>query len=295
MAMNISVSSYSFNGLFPPGERNERQVVEKAAEMGFDTIEFSGLHPPAGNDVLSFALDLRTACDRRGLKITNYAVAADFLCGSGGDLDAEIERVKQEVLVAEALGAPAMRHDASRGFPNGHAGPKSFNVALNRLAAGCRAVTEFAVGRHIRTMVENHGFFCQDSDRVEQLICAVNHPNFGALVDIGNFACVDEDCAGAVGRLVPYAFHVHVKDFHLKSGMMPFPGEGWFRSRAGNFLRGAIIGHGEIPVFQCLSLLQSAGYDGPLSIEFEGMEDPLRGIALGQEYLGKLLLWLKNC
>jgi len=25
------------------------------------------------------------------------------------------------------------------------------------------------------------------------------------------------------------------------------------------------------------------------------MEDPLRGIALGQEYLGKLLLWLKNC
>ncbi len=292
--MKIGVSSYSYFRLFESRTVNDLEIADQASTMGFTSIEFAGLHPPEDMTALSFAPEVRTACDRLGLTIINYAVGADFLRGSEGDLDAEIERIKEEVLVASALGAPNMRHDASCGFPAGHAGPKRFNAALGRLAAGCRAVTEFAAGRGIRTMVENHGYFCQDSDRVEQLICEVGHPNFGALIDIGNFACVDEDSAQAVARLAPYAFHVHIKDFHLKSGMMPFPGEGWFRSRAGNFLRGAIIGHGDIPVFQCLWLLHAAGYDGPLSIEFEGLEDPLQGIALGRSCLKELLAWLKN-
>ena len=38
-------------------------------------------------------------------------------------------------------------------------------------------------------MVENHGYFAQDSDRVEKLINAVDHPNFGLLLD-GATSCV---------------------------------------------------------------------------------------------------------
>ena len=78
------------------------------------------------------------------------------------------------------------------------------------------AVDEFAADLGIKTMVENHGYFCQDSERVEKLMNAVNHPNFGALVDMGNFLCADEDPARAVGRMAPYAFHCHAKDFHVK-------------------------------------------------------------------------------
>ena len=292
--MEISVSSYSYCRFAQSCGKTEFDVIEKAAEMGFKSIEFAGVHPPAGETPLSYAEKLRNACAQRGLDIINYTIGADFLCGSEGDFQAEIARLREEVLVAVALGARGMRHDASRGFPEGHAGPKSFEAALDRLAEGCRAVTEFAAERGIRTMVENHGYFCQDSERVEKLVCAVDHPNFGALIDIGNFACADEDSAVAVARLAPYAFHVHIKDFHTKSGMMPFPGPGWFHSRAGNFLRGAIIGHGDIPIFQCLCLLSRAGYAGPLSIEFEGMEDSLQGIALGRAHLQELLVWLKS-
>ncbi|MCK5863193.1 MAG: sugar phosphate isomerase/epimerase, partial [Candidatus Hydrogenedentes bacterium] len=216
-------------------------------------------------------------------------IAADFIQGCNGDLSKEIERVKDEVRVAHALGSPGIRHDAAHGFPEGHAGAKSFDTALARITEGCLAVTEFAATLGVRTMVENHGYFCQDSERVEKLICAVNHPNFGALIDIGNFACADEDCPKAIGRLVPYAFHVHVKDFHMKSGTQLFPGEGWFKSRAGNYLRGAIIGHGDIPVTQCLNVLKDGGYTGPLSIEFEGMEDPIQGITLGLQNLRNML------
>lgn len=292
--MQIGVSSYSYSRLIQSGVLSEVEVITKAAEMGFKALEFAGLNPPEGEPPLAYASRLRTACAEAGVAIVNYADTADFLTGSGGDVEAEIERVKQEVLVAAALGTTRMRHDVSTGFPKGHRGPRTFAAALPRLAEACRAVTEFAARNDIRTMVENHGHFCQDSDRIETLLTAVDHPNFGVLIDIGNFACVDEDSAAAVGRLAPHAFHVHVKDFHLKSGMMPFPGEGWFRSRAGNFLRGAIIGHGEIPVFQCLLLLQQAGYEGPLSIEFEGMEEAVQGITLGHAHLKTLLVWLRS-
>jgi 3-oxoisoapionate decarboxylase len=283
--MQIGVSSYSFSRLVNAGTMSQLDVIGKAKEMGFDVIEFSTLSLPDGETPLSFAPKVKAECDRVGFDIANYTIGADFLNGSDGDLPAEIERVKEEVRVAEALGAPGMRHDATRGFPQEHVGPKSFDAALPRLVEGCRAVTEYAAERGVKTMVENHGFFCQDSVRVEKLICGVGHPNFGVLIDMGNFCCADEDPAQAVGRLMPYAFHVHAKDFHLKAGTLPFPGSGWFQSRAGNYLRGSIIGHGDVPITQCLRVMKAAGFDGVLSIEFEGMEEPLNGIALGLENL----------
>jgi len=261
------------------------EVIGKAKEMGFDVIEFSTFILPEGETPLSFAPKVKEECDRVGIEVGNYTIWADFINGSGGDWEAEVERLKDEVRVAKILNSPGMRHDATWGFPESRKGAKSFDDALPILVKGCRAVTEFAADLGIRTMVENHGFFAQDSERMEKLVSQVNHPNFGLLIDMGNFLCVDEDPAQAVGRLMPYAFHVHAKDFHVKSGNEPNPGEGWFRSRGGNFLRGAIIGHGDVPIVQCLRIMKDKKYDGILSIEFEGMEDPLEGIRIGLQNL----------
>lgn len=276
--MLIGVSSYSFSkaGL------STFEIIKKTKELGFDVIEFAGFPDlPDGETPLSFAPRVREACDEVGLKVASYTIWADFMNGSNGDWEAEVERLKDEVRVAQVLGCPAMRHDATWGFPKETQGAKGFDDALPILIKGCRAVTEFAADLGVKTMVENHGFFAQDSERVEKLVNGVDHPNFGVLVDMGNFLCVDENPAQAVGRLMPYAFHVHAKDFHYKCGSLPDPGEGWFRSRGGNYLRGAIIGHGEVPITQCLRIMKDHGYDGVLSIEFEGLEEPIKAIEIG--------------
>ena len=287
--MRIGVSSYSFHQLVSNGAMTQLEVIPKAREMGFDVIEFSAFTLPEGETPLSFAPKVRAACDRVGIAVANYTIYADFLNGSGGDWRAEVARLKDEVRVAAILGSPGMRHDATWGPSKDRVGAKSFDALLPILADGCRAVTDFAAGFGIRTMVENHGYFAQDSERVEKLVSAVDHPNFGLLVDMGNFLCADEDPAAAVARALPYAFHVHAKDFHVKSGLEPDPGEGWFQSRAGNYLRGAIIGHGNAPIAQCIRLLKRTGYDGVLSVEFEGLEDPIKGIALGQANLRRFI------
>jgi len=287
--MKIGVSSYSYSRLVRSGRMQQIEVVAKAREMGFDVIEFSTLTVPEGETLEAFAHRLKEESDRVGIPIANYTIGADFLNGSDGDLDAEIERVKEEVRIAKILGVPGMRHDATRGFPPERQGARGFDAALPNLIKGCRAVTEFAADLGIKTMVENHGHFCQDSDRVEKLINGVDHANFGVLIDMGNFICVDEDPRIAVGRLIQYGFHVHAKDFHLKSGDVAWPGQGWALTRGGNYRRGAIIGHGDVPVMACLKIMKNAGYDGVLSIEFEGMEDVLTGISLGHENLRRFV------
>jgi sugar phosphate isomerase/epimerase len=287
--IQIGVSSYSFFRLVNEGKIKQIDVVKMAKDMGFDAIEFSTLNVPEDISLKSFAGMIREECERVGIKAVNYTIGADFINGSAGDWKAEAQRLKEEVEVAEILGVPGMRHDASIGFPKGYEGIPGFDGALKILADGCRMVTEFAGSKGIRTMVENHGFFCQDSERLEKLVYAVNHKNFGILIDMGNFLCADEDPAVAVGRLLPYAFHIHVKDFHVKPGTCASPGKGWFMSRGGNYLRGSIIGHGNVPVVQCLNIIKNAGYNGVISIEFEGMEDPLTGISVGLENLKKYL------
>lgn len=287
--MKIGVSSYSFSRLVTEGKIQQIDVIQLAKDMGFDCIEFIQFALPEGETDESFAKKLKAESERVGLPIVSYTIGADFINGSDGNLHKEIDRLKKEVDIAHLLGAKSMRHDATRGFDADHKGRRSFEAALPRLVEGYREVTTYAESLGIRTMVENHGYFCQDSHRVEKLIDAVAHENFGALVDMGNFLCADEDPCKALGILMPYAFHVHAKDFHVKSGMEVDPGEGWFQSRAGNYLRGAIIGHGDVPIFQCLRIMKKCNYDGILSVEFEGMEDPLLGIQLGLNNLRRYI------
>ena len=283
--MKFSVSSYSFQRLLNSGKYTQLDMIGVAKEMGFDGIEFIDLMPTDGMSDLEYAAVLRDAAEKAGIEIVAYTIGADFLGEKGWE--AEAQRLFGQVDVAEALGAKLMRHDATGGFKGEDAKYKSFDSALPILANGCRMVTEYAVQKGIATMVENHGYFCQDSVRVEKLVNEVANPNFGLLVDMGNFMCADDEPAKAVGTVAKYAKHVHAKDFHKKSGNGPDPGDGFFRTRGGDYLRGAVVGHGDVPVYQCVQTLKRSGYDGYVTIEFEGVEDNEWAIKTGLENLKK--------
>lgn len=272
--MRIGVSSYSFCGVMNTGEYNQFTIIQKAKDMGFDGIEFVDIMPHDGSEANEYAKKLREECERLEMPILNFTFGADFV--NCAESKSEIERVKKMIDMAEILGAKSVRHDATVGKPG-----ISFDSVLPDLAYACREITKYAEQKGISTMVENHGFFCQDSLRVERLYNAVNHPNFGLLCDMGNYLCADENPAHAFGITAPYARYVHAKDFHVKPANGDDPGEGFFTSRSGEYLRGAIIGHGNVPVRQCLTTLKRAEYKGDISIEFEGMEYPIKALEIG--------------
>ncbi len=282
--MKIGVSSYSFNKYILKEKCDYIKICDLAKEMGFEGIEFTPLDNKSygiTDDPMKTAGEIREHCERIGLEIIAYTVDAD-LVGEGAE--DSLKKLLSYIDVAEALGAKLLRHDVCYKLPKKHL--YSYRDAIKELVPRIRIATEYAAKKGIRTCTENHGYIFQAPERVEELILAVGHENYGWLCDMGNFLCADADPVKAVATAAPYAFHVHAKDFLFRDGTHPQP-YGYFDTLGGNHIRGTVIGHGVVPVRSCITALKRAGYDGWLSVEFEGMEDSLEGIKGGFDFLKK--------
>ncbi|OPZ03913.1 MAG: Inosose dehydratase [candidate division BRC1 bacterium ADurb.BinA364] len=172
-----------------------------------------------------------------------------------------------------------MRHDCARRRPP-NTSTEQFEKDLPVLIAACRELADYAAQYGIVTSIENHGMHLQASERVRRLVLGVARPNFKTTIDVGNFVCVDEEPYFAVRDNLPFASFIHVKDFHRKPPAAD-PGEGWNRSSGGAWWRGAIAGHGDIDLPTIVRAIKASGYDGYLSLEFEGLEDPRLGCRIG--------------
>ena len=289
--MKISVSSYSFSQYIWRGKITQLDTVRLAAELGFEGIEFTDLTGNTLDEQKEYAAKIRAEAEKYGIEIVAYCIGANLYPESANDSERELERLRGQVDVAEILGAKVMRHDVCYSEKVGDK-VVSFGKMLPTIAQNARRLTEYAQSKGIRTATENHGFIAQDSDRVEALYNAVDHENYGLLVDIGNFACADEESVKAVSRLAPYAIHVHAKDFHIRRfGEEPFKKDCYFESRGGNYLTGTAVGEGDVNAAHCMRIIQKSGYDGFVSVEYEGYEDCIDGIKKGLEnlkrYIGK--------
>ena len=126
----------------------------------------------------------REEAERQEMPVANFTVGADL--GNGGergDVGAEIEWVKGLVDLAAILGAGSMRHDAAYALGS----YRSFGQMLPDLAKRIREITEYAAEKGVKTMIENHGYLCQDSLRVEQLVDAVAPSEFRPSGRYGEF------------------------------------------------------------------------------------------------------------
>ena len=277
--MKLGVSSYSFSKYMKQTGADLFEVACLARGLGFDAIEFTELKV---DDPLSYAAALRRHCESLGLEVTAYAVGMNLL---KGDAEENVAKLCLCADVAAALGAHVMRHDVCSALPEG----VSWEEGIDRMVPLIRRVTAYAKTLGVRTCSENHGYIYQDSARVKRLIDAVDDPNYRWLLDIGNFLCADEDPRSAVEVALPYVVHVHLKDFLYRKvdGEGPLP-TGFFKTRNNNLLRGTALGHGDVPVFACVKRLRDAGYDGALSLEFEGAEENLPALRMGIAYMKAL-------
>jgi sugar phosphate isomerase/epimerase len=267
--MKLGVSSYSLNGLIKSGEMSILDVVQWVADNGGEHIEIAPIGFTLDNDP-SLIEAIRNKADQAGIEVSHYTVVANFVQADEISFQEEIARVKKQVDIAHHLGVKLMRHDvAARPIPE--ATIVNFLADLPQLVEACQEVADYAAQYGITTSVENHGYYTQSSDRVQALVHHVNRSNFRTLVDIGNFMFVDEDPVAAVKKNLPIASAIHLKDFYLRPGNKDC-GDSRFKTASGNLLRGAIVGQGDIEMWEVIKAVKQSGFDGYISIEFEGQE-----------------------
>lgn len=292
--MKLCVSSYSLARWRREQKKNLEDSIAIVSKLGVSAMEFSGItdskHAKTKTPV-EVAKRVRDTTAKAGLEMGGYSVGGDLML-TGAKLKDEIARRKHEIDVAAALGAKSTRQDVTRGFPDGWKGPQTFSAALKVVVPSLREVADYAQEKGVILTLENHGFYMQESARIKKLIDSVNHENYRLTIDMGNFLCMNENPVFAVKELVDYVVMAHVKDFHVRPKKM-VPTAGWFNTPTPIALRGAIVGHGEIDVPAQLKLLKKAKYKGFLSLEFEGMEDPIKAVTWGLEFLTRELEAIK--
>ena len=284
--MKIGLSSYSINSVIARGEFTLEGAIDWAARNGAEVFEmvpfaFRFDDEVSGKINMDKIKSAKQAARDAGIRLCNYSVSGNLL-QTGEDQEKEVQRLCHETDIAAELGLSIMRHDIGgwgRKLEENTA--MDFSDMFPRMTEAAIRVSEHAKKRGVMTLLENHGQFVNGTDRVQLVIDAVNKEtgNYGLLLDTGNIICVDEDPIAFVRMLAKQAKMVHLKDFYVRKEN---PGDtapnyqqgAWFTSKGGTFLRGSILGQGDLDVPGTIKALKEAGYKGDVAIEFEGMEDP---------------------
>ncbi|WP_059102989.1 sugar phosphate isomerase/epimerase family protein [Shouchella shacheensis] len=286
--MKVGLSSYSVLGALKDGRMTIIDAVQWVADNGGTHMELV----PYGYTVVD-NYDLATAIKEKaeevGIELSAYCMPANFIQPTEEEFKEEVERIQAHVDVVNHMGIKILRHDVvTFTVPAEEMTIHHFDDHFDEIVKGSQLIADYAKQYGMTTTIENHGFNVQSSDRVQRVLRSVNRDNFKTTLDIGNFLCADEDPLVGVRKNLPHAATVHFKDFYVR----PYyenPGEGkWFRTVNENYLRGAIVGHGELPIREIIRLLKVGGYDGYLVVEFEGMEDCLEGSRIGMDNVKRL-------
>lgn len=268
------------------------QGIEWLAEQGAEVIELV----PFGIDFINEP-ELIDQCldtaERVGVKINNFSLNANFLQLTDDEYEAEIKRVKGYIDVVAKLKVSTMRVDCSAfRRPIETNTTEHFIKELPTVIAVYNNLCDYAAQYNITILLENHGFHINGAERVAQIFEAMKGKNFGGQIDCGNFVCVDDLAEVAVKKTIGYATTVHMKDFYIRPEDQD-PGDAsqfncsnsWFRSVYGNYLRGSILGQGDLDIRKIIKDIKTSGFDGNIYIEFEGMEDPLYGTKVSLDNL----------
>jgi sugar phosphate isomerase/epimerase len=255
-----------------PGDTFE-EFVQYAATTGFDSIEVMiyDVWPKDAEFDPTRAHEAKAILDKHGIAASALTAANDFVQLDPAAIQQQVDRMQQVSQLAQILGTNVLRTEG--GQPKDAVAPEKWAEAI----AGClKACVPFCQDMNIKLAVDNHGVVSNDPNVLLPALEAVGSEYIGSNLDTMNlrwWGNAVADLPGIYKALAPYVFHTHMKD-----------GTG---SRAE--YKGAVLGHGEIPLMTAVNALKEAGYNGVWCAEWEGKTDKAQGYA-------DCLAWMKaNC
>ena len=305
--MKLGISSYSLNKRLRTEEMSLFDVIDWAKEHDCAHLELVPFSLPLlkedGTVDYDYVKRVRDHAEKVGMPLSAFSLNACVIKPTADERKRELDRIRMYMDMAHFLGIKKMRHDTCSGqHPNGINTPEQFEKDFPVFVDAVRELADYAAMLGMSTTLENHGLYVNGADRMVRLLNAVDRPNVGMTLDVGNFLCVDDRPEVAVAKCIKYADMIHLKDFYIRKkdrmlpqdGMytagakpakpyvMPTPEEfrkmppslGYVGTASGlNILRGSILGQGDMDIWAILKTVKDAGYDKEVSIEFEGMED----------------------
>jgi sugar phosphate isomerase/epimerase len=255
--MYLGCSSESFGPALHAGRLGLVDFVQiRGEELGLRAVELEDAH--IGEPTPARLGEIRAAAERHGVEIVNIALMNDFGVADDARRRAEEARTSRWMTVSRDLGARFLRTFA--GWPEGDRAAR-----WPAMVEAMRSVAAAAERAGVRLVMENHnhGGFLQTADDVLAIFEAVPSPALGLLLDTGNYV----DGLASIRRTARLARHVHAK----------------FR-QVGPDGRDRLVDHAAV-----VEALRRAGYEGCLSVEYEGAEPPDTAVPRAVAHLRRVL------
>lgn len=242
------------------------EAIVEYSTLGLDGIEIiwqddykCGLPEQVDHSMLAQVRD--TA---RDVGITIVGLAPYMRATNSTDDDDRREsgqRFRKCVDDAAELGAANVRF-----YGGGLESPGSPGDRWRRLVDSLHSVGDYAHGRGVRVLVENHmGTMTESARDTARLVAEADSPGVGVLYDQVNLLRSGaEEHRSALDIQGPLIGHVHVKDFEPSGA-----GREDVRSAPSR-----AVGDGVMPWGEVLADLLATGYDGFLSLEYETRWNP---------------------
>ncbi len=252
----ISLAQWSFNKMIIIDGENPLDFPKEAKNLGFDAVELvSDLYSSKINEIgFDNTID-SIAYNLARNKIKCLLIMVD----KEGDLahpdvkirDDAVEKHKKWVDAAARLGCHSIRVNTN--------GTLVEDLWLKAAEDGLRKLTTYAATKNINILVENHGGFSSQPEKLMQVINVLNLSNSGTLPDFGNW-CIRwiketktcdlkyDDYYRGIELMMPAAIAVSAKSYDFDID--------------GN--------ETTIDYVKMLQIIKNSRYNGYIGIEYEG-------------------------
>ena len=254
----LSLAQWSFNRMIINNGENPLDFPKLAKDLGFNAVELVSELYSKKIDEIGF----NNTIDSLVINLSNNKVECLLIMiDEEGDLshpdeterDHAVERHKKWVDAAAKLGCHSIRVNTN--------GTTIEDIWLTATEDGLRKLSTYAASKNINILVENHGGFSSDPEKLMKVINKLNMPNCGTLPDFGNW-CIrrvkeSKEC------LVEY------EDYYKGIEIMMSAAKA-VSAKSYNFDNNG--NETKIDYVKMLQIIKDYGYNGYIGIEYEGDE-----------------------
>lgn len=223
------------------------EIIAAAVDLGYDGIELRGVGadlfiPEAKIFSPENLLKTRASLEKNKLEIPTISTE----CLLMKENPALIEKICSYIDLAAALGTKYIRVlGDTNPWPDDTVDE---SIVYHNLTAALPHAAE----KNVTMLIESNGIFA-DSRVLRAMIEKIGSPYVAALWDLNHpvryFAESPSDTWQNIG---PYVRHVHIKDSVMTGAGMQYK----------------MLGYGDLPIAESLSILKSSGFDGFVSLEW---------------------------
>lgn len=262
--IKLSISSYSY-WHFKEKKFPIEAVIDEAAKLGVEGIDI--LHRQMESEEKSYINKLKRHAFVNGIAFTCLSIHQSFVSPDKEILTKEIAHTKKCIALAAEMGIPCLRLNSGRwgtikSFDElmknrgvepilpGYTEDDGFKWCIDSIQQCLPTAEQYGV----LLALENHWGLCSTPEGQLRIKKAIDSPWLGILMDTGNFL---ENPYDKLEMIAPHTSFVQAKTY--------YGGGEWYTL--------------DLDYKKIMAILNKVNYQGYVSLEFEGKENAVTGVA----------------